>query len=249
MSYTIIIPARYASTRLPGKPLLDINGRCLLQHVYESARRSSAENIIVATDDPRIGTAATGFGARVCLTAVYHASGTERLAEVAERFRMPDDRIIVNLQGDEFGMPAALLDQVAGQIESSESVVMATLCEPLDSLVEYNNPNVVKVIVDRDGRALYFSRSPIPWHDPAQLQSEENIGHRHIGLYAYRVGFLRRYVRMPASPLEQCERLEQLRALDQGVDVRVAVAVEKPGIGIDTPEDLERARKMVNGER
>jgi len=247
MPFTIIIPARYASTRLPGKPLLDINGKCLLQHVYESACASAADSIIIATDDVHIKEAAGRFGARVCMTSEDHASGTERLAEVAEQMQMPDDSIIVNLQGDEFGMPVKLLEQVAGLLESSVSADIATLCEPLDSVLDFSSPNVVKVVRDQAGRALYFSRSPVPWHD-ADRTAPGILGYRHIGLYAYRAGFLRRYLGMPVSYLEISERLEQLRAMDQGAEIMVDIAKSKPGLGIDTPEDLERARELVNRE-
>lgn len=235
--YSIIIPARYASTRLPGKPLLDINGRCLLEHVYAAAIASNAESVIIATDDDRIYAAAEGFGARVCMTRSDHASGSERLAEAVEHLQFADDRIIVNLQGDEFGMPAALLDQVAELLEDHAEAEMATLCEPIEQTTEYHDPNCVKVVFDHHGRALYFSRAPIPW-------SNEPPGpaYRHIGLYAYRCAFLRRYVRLPVSVLEQNERLEQLRALDQGAVIQVAAAIEKPGLGIDTEADLARAR-------
>jgi len=243
MAYHIIIPARYASTRLPGKPLLDINGKCLLQHVYDSACDSRAESVLIATDDTRIQTAAEAFGARVYMTADTHNSGTERLAEVAEQLRLTDDSIIVNLQGDEFGMPIELLDQVAELLESNATADIATLCEPIDNEADYRNPNIVKVVRDQQGRALYFSRSPIPWHDPAEPLPGV-LAHRHLGLYAYRAGFLSRYVRMPVSTTEREERLEQLRALDQGADIRVAVAAAGPGLGIDASADLDKARQM-----
>lgn len=247
MAFTIIIPARYASTRLHGKPLLDINGKCLLQHVYESACASAAISIIIATDDPRIEEAATAFGARVCMTSNDHASGTERLAEVVEQMQLTDDSIIVNLQGDEFDMPVALLDQVAELLESSPSAGIATLCEPIQSAAEFIKSNVVKVVRSQTGRALYFSRAPIPWHD-ADRTAPGILGYRHIGLYAYRAGFLRRYRQMPVSYLEVSERLEQLRALDQDIEIVVEIAKAKPGLGIDTPDDLERARQMVRRE-
>ncbi len=243
MTYCIIIPSRYASIRLPGKPLLDINGRCLLQHVYDSAIASSASSVVIATDDDRIRLAAEDFGATVCMTRVDHRSGSERLAEVVEQLRISDDTTIVNLQGDEFGMPALLLDQVAGLLESAPTAAIATLCEPIQSGEDYHNPNIVKVVSDRHGRALYFSRSPIPWHD-----TEPAVAYRHIGLYAYRSGFLRRYVQMPVSPLEKAECLEQLRALDAGVEIQVGIATEKPGLGIDTQVDLDRAR-LLAGKR
>lgn len=247
MAFTIIIPARYASTRLPGKPLLDINGKCLLQHVYESACTSTATRIAVATDDNRIRDAAIAFGAHVCMTSQDHASGTERLAEAANQLELQDDDIVVNLQGDEFGMPVTLIDQVAGLLEASTTAAIATLCEPINNVGEFVKPNVVKVVRDQTGRALYFSRAPIPWHD-AEKTAPGILGYRHIGLYAYRAGFLRRYVQMPVSYLEVSERLEQLRALDQGAEILVDIANARPGLGIDTPDDLERARELVNRE-
>lgn len=240
MSYRIIIPARYGSTRLPGKPLLDIGGKPLLQHVFESACASTAESVIIATDDMRIESAAEAFGARVCMTAVTHQSGSERLAEVVDRLQEPDDSIIVNLQGDEFGMPVKLLDQVATLLANAPAAAMATLCEPIRHVVDWRNPNVVKVVCDQNGRALYFSRAPIPWQERPTANNVRAL--RHIGLYAYRAGYLRDYVRLSPSRLELCERLEQLRALYHGADIRVAMASEAPGLGIDTPADLEKAR-------
>jgi 3-deoxy-manno-octulosonate cytidylyltransferase (CMP-KDO synthetase) len=246
MSYKVIIPARYASTRLPGKPLLDIAGRPLLQHVYESARRSSADAVIIATDDDRIRMAAQAFGAEVCMTAAEHASGSERLAEAVSLYGDPDDTVIVNLQGDEFGMPPALLDQVANLLLASPDAALATLCESLQDEADFQNPNVVKVVFDRAGYALYFSRAAIPWRDS---DSKADTGFRHLGLYAYRAGFLKQYVNLSASTLEQQERLEQLRALDHGFRIRIAVACDQSGVGIDTPEDLQKARNQVTSDK
>ncbi len=175
MAYQIIIPARYASTRLPGKPLLDINGRCLLQHVHEVALASGAESVTIATDDERIRATAADFGARVCMTRADHASGSERLAEVVEQLQLPDDAIIVNLQGDEFGMPTVLLDQVAELLAATSDAAIATLCEPIDNDADYHNPHIVKVVMDRRGRALYFSRAPIPWSDGNAIGAMRHI--------------------------------------------------------------------------
>lgn len=241
MPFKVIIPARYGSSRLPGKPLLDIGGKPLLQHVFECACASAADSVIVATDDTRIESFAEALGAEVYLTSVTHQSGSERVAEVVDRLHEPDDSIIVNLQGDEFGMPVPLLDQVAGLLEDSTSADMATLCEPIQEAADLANPNIVKVVCDQHGRALYFSRAAIPWHDRSTAHTA--LGLRHIGLYAYRVGYLRRYVRLGPCGLEQCERLEQLRALYHGADIRVALACAAPGLGIDTPADLEHARR------
>lgn len=243
MSYKVIIPARHASTRLPGKPLLDIGGKPLLQHVYESACQSSATGVVIATDDEGVFSAAQGFGAVVCMTSANHESGTERLAEVVAMHHDPDEAVIVNLQGDEYGMPPALLDQVAGLLLESDDAAMATLCEPLTDAADFNNPHVVKVVYDQAGNALYFSRAPIPWCDSA---GGETVAYRHLGLYAYRAGFLKHYVSLPVSKLERLERLEQLRALDHGYRIRISIACDKPGVGIDTPEDLEVARKSVS---
>lgn len=180
------------------------------------------------------------------MTSLGHVSGTERLAEVINKNAEPDDAVIVNLQGDEYGMPPALLDQVANLLVDSGSTHMATLCEPLTDNTDYNNPHVVKVILDRTGHALYFSRAAIPWHESGM---PADICYRHIGLYAYHAGFLRQYVNLPASALEQQERLEQLRALDHGFRIRIAIASDQPGIGIDTPEDMEQARKSAMREK
>ena len=240
--YQIIIPSRYASTRLPGKPLLEIAGKPLIQHVYEAARASLAERIIIATDDERIRNSAMAVGAEVILTSSHHNSGTDRLAEVVAFMNESDDSIIVNLQGDEIGMPASLLDQVASALHANPDRSMATLCAPITDTADYNNPNIVKVVFDNRNTAMYFSRSPLPWSKQGDVPAG---AYRHIGLYAYRCGFLKKFSATPVCQLERSESLEQLRALFHGMKIHVEVACDHPGIGIDTPEDLEKARNLI----
>lgn len=249
--YRVVIPARYASVRLPGKSLLVIAGKPLLQWVHERAQGSGAREVIVATDDERIATAARGFGADVTMTAATHPSGTDRIAEVARVRGWRDDDIIVNVQGDEPLMPAALIDQVAGLLQQHLQAHIATLCAPVPTLPEFLDPNVVKVIADRHQRALYFSRAPIPWHrDGAAAglvsQSSHAGARRHIGLYAYRVSALRHLASLPPTPLEQAEKLEQLRALENGMDIRIAEASVTPGPDVNTRDDLQRVAELLS---
>ena len=252
MSYSIIIPSRYSSTRLPGKPLLDINGKPLIQHVYECAIRSDAKEVIIATDNERIQDFANGFGARVCMTKSDHPSGTDRLSEVVSQLKLADDEIIVNLQGDEPMMPANLLDQVANSLEKSSIAAISTMCEPITLTEDAFDPDIVKVIIDHSGHALYFSRAPIPWvrgdyEHSNQKNSDETVENcfRHIGLYAYRTGFLKDYPQLEACQIEQQEALEQLRAMYHGYRIKVEIAEESAGIGVDTPADLEKARQLL----
>ena len=240
--YQIIIPSRYASTRLPGKPLLEIAGKPLIQHVYEAARASLAERIIIATDDERIRNSAMAVGAEVIMTSSHHNSGTDRLAEVVALMNESDDSIIVNLQGDEIGMPASLLNQVASALHSNPEKSMATLCAPITDTADYNNPNIVKVVFDNRNTAMYFSRSPLPWSKQGDVPAG---AYRHIGLYAYRCGFLKKFSATPVCQMERSESLEQLRALFHGMKIHVELACDHPGIGIDTPEDLEKARNLI----
>lgn len=201
---------------------------------------------MIATDDARIQAAATGFGAEVIMTAPDHVSGTERIAEVAGLINAPAHSIIVNVQGDEFGLPPALVDQVAGLLMTDDQVHMATLCEPIDRAEDFLDPHVVKVVMDQSGNALYFSRAPIPWNGQGDGSAGGVPGmFRHIGLYAYHAGFLREFAVLPHCVLERIERLEQLRALYNGYRIRVAMACEHGGIGVDCSDDLERARDMV----
>lgn len=244
MSFVVIIPARYASTRLPGKPLQDINGKPMIVHTLERARESGADRVIVATDHPDVARAVEAVGGEVCMTRVDHQSGTERLAEVVEKCGFSDDTVIVNVQGDEPTIPAANIRQVAENLARSQCG-MATLAVPVHSAEEAFNPNAVKVVMDNAGYALYFSRATIPWDRDRFAQSRDTIGDsllRHIGIYAYRAGFINRYISWPPSPLEQIEMLEQLRVLWYGEKIHVEVAKVTPGTGVDTPEDLERVR-------
>jgi len=246
-NYQVIIPARYASTRLPGKALLDIGGKPLIQHVYESAMASSAERVIIATDDKRIEKLAIAIDAEVVMTSSSHGSGTDRIAEVIVQSNMPDATIIVNVQGDEFDLPPAIIDQVATALHEHQSACMATLCEKITSLGEVADPDVVKVIFDKDNRAIYFSRSAIPWQkEPSEReQGFFYQAYRHIGIYAYRAGFLKTYSCLPHCPLEDSEKLEQLRAIYHGYKIHVEEACDKAGIGVDTEGDLELARKIA----
>ncbi|MBW1213555.1 3-deoxy-manno-octulosonate cytidylyltransferase [Pantoea allii] len=249
MSFIAIIPARYASTRLPGKPLVDIHGKPMVVHVMERARESGASRVIVATDHPDVASAVEAAGGEVCMTRADHHSGTERLAEVIEKYQFADDQIIVNVQGDEPMIPAEIVHQVATNLAHSEAG-MATLAVPITDAEEAFNPNAVKVVMDAKGYALYFSRATIPWDRERYAESRDRIGDtllRHIGIYAYRAGFIRRYVGWAPCPLEQIELLEQLRVLWYGEKIHVAVAKAVPGVGVDTPEDLIRVRAAMHG--
>lgn len=244
MSFVTIIPARFASTRLPGKPLVDINGKPMIVHVLERARESGADRVIVATDVVEVAEAVRAVGGEVCMTRADHESGTERLAEVVEKLGFSDDTIIVNVQGDEPMIPPAIIRQVAENLAQCDAG-MATLAVPIHSAEEAFNPNAVKVVMDKNGFALYFSRATIPWDRDRFAESRDAIaGHflRHIGIYGYRAGFIRRYVTWAPSELEHIEKLEQLRVLWNGEKIHVAVAHEVPGTGVDTPADLERVR-------
>ncbi len=240
----IIIPARYASTRLPGKPLADIAGKPLIQRVYECAVKTGAATVVIATDDERIRAAAEKFGARVCMTAPTHRSGTDRLAEVIRKLAIGEEQIVVNLQGDEPQMPPALIRDVAQKLEAHRDAVVATACHAIHDRDTFVNPNVVKVVCDANGYALYFSRAAIPWPREAMAGSSRGfLAYRHIGLYAYRAGFVRRYAAWTACPPEEAEQLEQLRVLWHGERIIVHEARELPEAGVDTPEDLERVRR------
>ncbi|TKY80829.1 3-deoxy-manno-octulosonate cytidylyltransferase [Pectobacterium polonicum] len=250
MTFTVIIPARFASSRLPGKPLADINGKPMVVHVMERALESGAQRVIVATDHPDVEAAVRQAGGEVCLTRADHNSGTERLAEVIEQYGFTDEDIIVNVQGDEPLIPSVIIRQVAENLAASKAG-MATLAVPIETSEEAFNPNAVKVVTDAEGYALYFSRATIPWDRERFAQSKEAIGDhflRHIGIYAYRAGFVRRYVAWAPSQLEQIELLEQLRVLWYGEKIHVAVAKAVPSVGVDTPEDLARVRQIMVGQ-
>jgi 3-deoxy-manno-octulosonate cytidylyltransferase (CMP-KDO synthetase) len=243
MSFTVIIPARLASTRLPNKPLADLGGKPMVVRVAERARDSGAERIIVATDHADIAAACAAHGIEVCMTRADHPSGTDRIAEVART--LPLDAVVVNLQGDEPLIDPSLLAACASRI--SPEVPMATCAHPVDSAQDAFNPNVVKVVLDKNGRALYFSRATIPWHRDGFAKSREALpsGYaplRHIGLYAYSNAFLQAYPQLEPAPLETIEALEQLRVLWHGFPIAVHVTAQAPHAGVDTPEDLERVR-------
>ena len=250
MKKIIVIPARYASTRLPGKPLVDIHGKTMIQRVYEQAAGSAIKEVIVATDDSRIEASLNALNYNVCMTKADHPSGTDRLAEVAEIQALEDDDIIINVQGDEPLIPHAVIEQVGALLEQNPEASVATLSTPITELETLQNPNVVKVVASGTGRALYFSRAPIAWHrDSNNHQTSDEIAaypyQRHIGIYAYRAGFLRAYAQWEPCSLEQTESLEQLRAMYHDHVIQVAVACEKVPEGIDTPEDLEAIRTLL----
>jgi 3-deoxy-manno-octulosonate cytidylyltransferase (CMP-KDO synthetase) len=256
VAFHVVIPARLASTRLPGKPLLDIGGVPMIQRVVVRASASSATEVLVATDDERVAAAVADPRApdrRIAMmTDPALPSGTDRVAAVASMRGWSDDTIVVNVQGDEPFLPPRLIDQVAELLARDEAAAVATLAAPVESLEDFLDPNVVKVVVARDGAALYFSRAPIPWTrdgSASGLAGQREFGGalRHVGLYAYRVGALRRITAMPASSYELLERLEQLRALESGLRIVVARCVEPPGTGVDTEADLQRARARAAG--
>lgn len=249
-AFIVVIPARYASTRLPGKPLQAIAGKPMIQHVWEQARKSSAERVVIATDDTRIVEACQAFGADVVLTRDDHNSGTDRLAEVAAQLGLAGDAIVVNVQGDEPLIPPAVIDQVAANLAAHPEAGISTLAEPIDDVAALFNPNVVKVASDINGLALTFSRAPLPWARDALAQNRDQLPagvpyRRHIGIYAYRAGFLQDFVSWGPCWLENTENLEQLRALWNGVRIHVADALEAPPAGVDTPDDLERVRRLL----
>lgn len=244
MKTVVVIPARYASTRLPGKPLRLLAGKPLMQHVYECAVRAGFADIYLATDDERIRQVAAGFGAQVVMTAPTHPTGSDRLAEVVQRMGWADDTIVLNLQGDEPLTPAANLHQLAANLACHPQASVATLATPIATLEELANPNVVKVVRDEQGMALYFSRAPIPFGRDGDAGA---VGHalRHIGMYAYRAGFLKAFATLPPSLPERLEKLEQLRALSHGYRIHVDIAVAVPPAGVDTEEDAQRVEALL----
>lgn len=248
--FKIVIPARLGSSRLPGKPLLPIAGRPMIVHVCERAIAAGAAEIVVAVDDARIATAVAALPVTTMITRTDHTSGTERLAEVAERLAWQDDIRVVNLQGDEPLADPALIAQLAAALATPASASVATLATPVADREEIFNPNAVKVVVDRYGHALYFSRAPVPWdregfahHPPGLTTSFRHL--RHIGMYAYTAGFLRRYTGWPRSPLEDVECLEQLRILWHGERIAVLTVAEAPEAGVDTEADLSRVERIL----
>jgi len=250
MTFSVVIPARFGSTRLPGKPLLDIAGKPMIQRVWDQACASEAERVIVATDDQRIADVAAAFGADVCLTDSAHRSGTDRLAEVAQTRALAASDIVVNVQGDEPLIPPQVINQVADNLAANPEASIATLAEPITTLEELTNGNAVKVVCDHQGMALYFSRAPIPWPRDAMAAGEpvfppDGNWARHIGIYAYRAGFLARYITWPPADLEQWEQLEQLRALYNGEKIHVALASAAVPAGVDTEGDLQAVRRAL----
>lgn len=256
MSFVVIIPARYQSTRFPGKPLADIAGKTMIQRVHEKSMAAGAAKVVVATDDARIEQEVMSFGGEVVMTRADHESGTERLAEVITKLELPDDTIVVNVQGDEPFIPSENISQVAQNLEENPDTPMATLSVEIKDKEELFNPNAVKVVSDKSGHALYFSRSTIPYDRDAflgkkidEIETFSDIYQRHIGIYAYRAGFVQQYIQWQPSPLEQLESLEQLRVLWHGQSIHIEEAKVAPPAGIDTPEDLKKALEHFNAIR
>lgn len=249
MTFKIIIPARHGSSRLPGKPLLDISGKPMIQHVWERAQESQASEVIIATDDYRIEETAHSFGADVCMTKAEHPSGTDRLAEVALMRQFASDDVVINVQGDEPCLPAQLINQVADDMSAHSDADMASLYRQIMHEKQVFDPNVVKVVMDSQGYALYFSRAPIPWmrdHFNTESALPPELPHyRHIGLYGYRASFLQHYAELTPCTIEREESLEQLRALFHGKKIHMTEATIDPGHGVDTAEDLEQVRELL----
>jgi 3-deoxy-manno-octulosonate cytidylyltransferase (CMP-KDO synthetase) len=250
MQFKVVIPARYASVRLPGKPLLELAGKPMIQHVYQRAVESGASEVVIATDDQRIADVCHDFSADVCMTSADHRSGSDRIAEVVSIRGWAEDAIIVNLQGDEPCMPAQLLHQVAQDMDSHEAAAVTTLSAKITDRNKLFDPHVVKVVTDEQGYALYFSRAPIPWHRDEFINSgtplPADIGFaRHIGLYAYRSGYLARFVTLGHAPIERAESLEQLRVLWHGDRIHVSEALIEPGHGVDTHDDLKQVGELL----
>ncbi|CAA0091742.1 3-deoxy-manno-octulosonate cytidylyltransferase [BD1-7 clade bacterium] len=253
MDFVVVIPSRYASSRLPAKPLADICGKPMIQHVWEQACLSNATDVIIATDDSRIEAAANAFGARVCMTREDHESGTDRLQEVAQNMGYDEDQVIVNVQGDEPLIPPAVINQVAALL-SDETRQMATLCETIEAVSHVFDPNVVKLVTDNSQQALYFSRAPIPWVRDAFAENREELPvgvefKRHIGIYAYRAALLNRFVDWPLGTLESIEKLEQLRVMENGVSIFAEAACQKIPAGVDTQEDLDAVRNYLTQQK
>ncbi|ASP40007.1 3-deoxy-manno-octulosonate cytidylyltransferase [Bacterioplanes sanyensis] len=250
--YKIVIPARYASSRLPGKPLIELAGKPMIQHVYERAQAAGASDIVVATDDERIASVATEFGAEVVMTREDHDNGTERIAEVAEIKGWQADDVIVNLQGDEPLIPRSLIEATAQGLLNHPQAGMSSLCTPIHSSRDAFDPNIVKVVLDQHQFALYFSRAPVPWdrdlYKEGRGLTDKMPVLRHIGMYGYRVSFLQQYQLMEPCALEHTESLEQLRALWYGTRIHMTVIDQAPGHGVDTPEDAERVAQLLAKE-
>lgn len=251
VSFNVVIPARLGSTRLPRKVLRDIAGKPLVQHTWEAARKSGAQAVIVATDDAEVLATCSAFGADVRMTAVTHSSGTDRVNEIAQALGWNAETLVVNLQGDEPLMPPALIRQAAELLAEDSAAHIATLCHPLHTVEEWLNPNIVKLVMDGRQHARYFSRAPIPWQRDGATRERprlpQGLAFRHIGIYAYRVAALERFSALPPGVLEACEALEQLRALENGLCIRVGITDNPPPRGVDTEEDLQAATKLLAG--
>ncbi|MEI8266184.1 MAG: 3-deoxy-manno-octulosonate cytidylyltransferase [Betaproteobacteria bacterium] len=248
-SFTVLVPARMASTRLPGKPLLDIDGLPMVVRVARQAQRSGAGRVVVATDAPEVAATCQAHDVPHVMTRSDHASGSDRLAEACEHLGLDGDQIIVNVQGDEPLIDPVLIDRCAALLDQHPDCLVGTVAHPIEELADWLNPNVVKVVLDAAGRALYFTRASVPFHRdgaPGELPHDPTPL-RHLGLYAYRAGFLRRFPSMPQAPLERAEALEQLRVLWHGERIAVHITDTAPGIGVDTPEDLARVRTLLGG--
>ncbi|MEE3142872.1 MAG: 3-deoxy-manno-octulosonate cytidylyltransferase [Pseudomonadota bacterium] len=241
MPFSVIIPARYNASRLPGKPLLDLAGKSMLQRTYENAKESTAQDVYIATDDERIKKVSESFGAKVFMTSINHKSGTDRIQEVAAKLKLSEDQIIVNVQADEPLLPSTVIDQVFRNLNKRPEAGMATVCEVITVQSEIEDPHAVKVVIDDEGYALYFSRATIPYQASASARN----CYRHIGIYAYRLAVLNQFVEWPAADLEVSEKLEQLRALSKGVKVHVEVSAEHVPVGIDTERDLQAVRNYL----
>ncbi len=253
-AYRVLIPARIGATRLPGKPLVVVAGRTMIEWVIGQARASAAQDVIVATDDDEIERVARAAGTTVVRTRAEHVSGTDRLAEAVDTLGLAGSDLVVNLQADEPRMPPVIIDQVATLLAAHADAAIATAAAPLASIAEYHDRNIVKVVTDLAGRALYFSRAPIPCERDASMAADDSAvplyARRHIGIYAYQCAALREFAALPPSPLEQLERLEQLRALEHGLGIRVVDAAAAPGRDVNTPADLlELARELEGGVR
>lgn len=250
MSFRIVIPSRFASTRLSGKPLRDICGKPMIERVIEQAKKSDAEEVIVATDSQEIADAISHLDIRICMTHENHQSGTERLSEVIEQLGFDDDQILINLQGDEPMMPAICLNQVGQALEQDSNVKMATLCTPLTDIEELFDPHAVKVVRDINDFALYFTRAAVPWsrdcfNDTPRKMPQSQEYQRHIGLYGYKAGFIKQYLEWQSSDIEKTESLEQLRVLYYGEKIKVITAATPPGPGVDTLDDLDRVCELL----
>ncbi len=241
--FKVVIPARFASSRLPGKPLLDIGGKPMVIQVASQAAKSQAEEVVIATDHEPIMQVAGQYGVLSVMTRTDHPSGTDRIAEVVQAMRWPDETIVVNVQGDEPLIDPVLINEVAQALANDTQAVMATACHPFHDAAAFENPNIVKVVLNAKGQALYFSRAQIPYPRDAEYRTELTA-YRHIGIYAYRVSFLRQYASLPATTLEKVESLEQLRVLYHGYQIAVTVTGHAPASGVDTAEDLAAVREL-----